>query len=191
MRSDAAMRVCPACGDLLHGHWTCKICRCFGHKNIQCRNDSAICQPCDTSLFRSGKRRCKGCGKVKLITKFARYPTGTYRRVCHACRSRADRHGYPTERRLARNARRHATWAATRRDWRKENPEKAREGYRAFHQKHKAKRNAQSTAWRVKNRERHAAYCRAWRVRNREKDRLARRARYQKRKLALFWGRQG
>lgn len=72
--------VCPGCRVAYTQHWQCKLCLCFGHKNVYARYDSAICKACDKALAQRGRRRCRTCARVKLTSAFR---GGRYQ--CKAC----------------------------------------------------------------------------------------------------------
>lgn len=75
---------CPACGEALHSHWQCALCRCLGHANIQAQYDPQLCQDCVAALARRNLRRCRGCGQIKPLDRFA--PTASDRRwKCRTC----------------------------------------------------------------------------------------------------------
>jgi hypothetical protein len=165
---------CPACEQSYDGHPWCVRCRCFHH--MPARYDPAICQGCDALLAKRGLRRCRECGIVKpLAASFGLLRNGVRRRACYVCRRRALPRPATKPRRLT-EAQRQAKRAAER-AWRARNPERAR----AIQQR-AARKYAPRRAERERLRRR--AYTPAQRARQQANAR----ARYQRRKLAAFWG---
>ena len=176
---------CPACQEPLHTHAQCCGCRCLMHRNVMCRYDPAICKDCDAALFKRGARRCRTCEKVKAMARFQSKP-GTYYRDCSFCRSQ----------RPARRAA-HAAWRERNRDqerqrqrqYRAEHIELERTRVRALYHKHRPKRLAYAKHYRATHHEAHRARWRAYSDANRARINATARARYQRRKLAVWFGR--
>lgn len=172
------MTTLPCCA--LNPHPFCLACRCFHH--MPARYDAGICQVCDATLRRQGRRRCKTCGEIKPLVRFQQ-SAGKYYRDCLSCRAarnRARDRAYQRAHAAERAVRRKAAYD--------KDPARTLAQNRASYQRTRAKRIASSLAWRARNRERHRATTRAWYARNRARATQAQRAYYQRRKLAAFWG---
>ena len=178
---------CGACNAPLHDHPQCVMarCACLMHKGVWCRHDPAICRDCDQALYKRGARRCKGCGEIKPLRSFRHRP-GHYYRTCHTCRGRqpkkhAERQRYYQRHRerLTADYRRH--YAA--------NPDRKRRANQAYYQAHRAELIARTARWRAANPDRQRAQNRAWVRANPQRRRAIRRRYYQRRKLAMWFGR--
>lgn len=171
------MTTCPTCAVPLSGHWACNICKCFGHANVICKYDKSICTTCEGALKKQGKRHCKRCGKIKLISQFPLYG----RRTCRACRNQ--------ERAALRQAnpeREKATARRYNRKRRAQDPEKAREATRASYRRHRDKRIAANRERYKKNRAYHSVYAKAYWEKNRESLIQKKRDYRRKRKLVIL-----
>lgn len=178
-----AVPTCPACNTALHEHPFCVRCRRLHHE--PCR-DPELCKGCDAALAKHGLRRCKIGGEIKPLAAFAKERgSAKFYRACRSCRGkrpqvRAAVHAY-----YARNQARLQAYA---REYCAAHRETIRQAKRQYYLATRARRLRYGAAWRAANRERHAAYSRAYRARHRAACNAATRARYQQRKLQVWFG---
>ena len=182
---------CPACGVDLGKHWCCAVCRCFGHRNVQCRGDRAICQDCDKALAVRGARRCRNCGEIRTLEAFRVVPSGRMRQ-CKAC-EKVKRKAYSEanrEREIAyarawaeqNKERRAASWKA----YYARNAEERRADTRKRYWEHREERLATARRWHREHIEERIAYNRRYRRAHILEQRDRARRRWHRRKLAIL-----
>lgn len=175
--------VCPACGGGLTAHWRCLLCQCFGHANVQARNDKAICRGCDNALARRGKRRCKACGEIKAIKNF-NLTDGFRRRKCKTCQRKMP--AYRASDARGKRKRREAIRAAQRRRYAVADPERAQAQRRAKYERNRGRILAYHARYRKDPA--NQARIQVWRAQNKERIRETRRAREVRQLLHILRG---